>query len=326
MPKISVIVPVYKVECYLRRCVDSILAQTFTDFELILVDDGSPDNCGILCDQYAATDGRIHVIHKKNGGLSDARNAGIDWAFDNSDSHWLSFVDSDDWIHPRCLEALINGTRTAKKEIVVCSYERTERDSPEVNLEKLSPIIVNTEDFFAENPNNATTACGKLYRKDCFSVIRYPVGKLHEDDFVTYRILFKHKELAFIDQPLYAYYQNPNGITGTTWSPKRLDGIEGAEQQLEFFKKHDYKKAYSASEKLYAERLSMAIHGLGKMKEPSYQRQIKPLRKKLRKVLKGKKDWFKERPWLYESAYPKAYWGYWTIKGVMGRFKAKKRG
>ena len=96
MPGISVIVPVYKVENFLHRCVDSILAQTFTDFELILVDDGSPDGCGEICDAYAREDSRIHVIHQKNGGLSAARNTGIDWVLENSDSRWLAFVDSDD--------------------------------------------------------------------------------------------------------------------------------------------------------------------------------------------------------------------------------------
>ena len=106
MPQISVIVPVYKVEPYLRRCVDSILAQTFTDFELILVDDGSPDNSGAICDEYAQKDARVHVIHQENGGLSAARNAGIDWVFAHSDSQWLTFVDSDDWVHPEYLERL----------------------------------------------------------------------------------------------------------------------------------------------------------------------------------------------------------------------------
>ena len=103
MPQISVIVPVYKVEPYLRRCVDSILGQTFTDFELILVDDGSPDNCPAICDEYARKDTRVHVIHQENGGLSAARNAGIDWAFANSDSQWLTSVDSDEWVHPEML-------------------------------------------------------------------------------------------------------------------------------------------------------------------------------------------------------------------------------
>ena len=108
MPTISVIVPVYKVEPYLNRCVDSILRQTYQDFELILVDDGSPDRCGEICDEYARQDSRVHVIHKENGGLSDARNAGIDWVEANSDSRWLIFADSDDWVHPELLARLLD--------------------------------------------------------------------------------------------------------------------------------------------------------------------------------------------------------------------------
>ena len=105
MPQISVIVPVYKVEAYLARCVDSVLAQTFSDFDLILVDDGSPDNSGAICDEYAEKDPRIVVIHQKNGGLSAARNAGIEWAFAHSNSQWLNFIDSDDWVHPEYLDS-----------------------------------------------------------------------------------------------------------------------------------------------------------------------------------------------------------------------------
>ena len=107
MPMISVVVPVYKVEHYLHRCVDSILNQSYSDFELILVDDGSPDNCGMICDEYAAKDARIHVIHQQNGGLSAARNTGIDWLCENSDSKWLTFIDSDDWIHKDYLKILL---------------------------------------------------------------------------------------------------------------------------------------------------------------------------------------------------------------------------
>ena len=113
MPAISVIVPVYKVEKYIHRCVRSILGQTYADFELILVDDGSPDNCGVICDEYAAKDSRVVVIHQENGGLSAARNAGIDWVFANSDSQWLSFIDSDDWVHPEYLQRLLDAATYA---------------------------------------------------------------------------------------------------------------------------------------------------------------------------------------------------------------------
>ena len=126
MPEISIIVPVYNVEKYLQRCVDSILAQTFSDFELLLVDDGSPDNCGEICDWYATQDDRVHVIHQKNGGLSAARNAGIDWAFSNSDSQWLNFIDSDDWVHPQYLEVLKNAVDKDGTDLSITKLHRTD--------------------------------------------------------------------------------------------------------------------------------------------------------------------------------------------------------
>ena len=125
MAAISVIVPIYKVEAFLHRCVDSILAQTFADFDLVLVDDGSPDSCGDICEEYARKDGRIHVIHQKNGGLSAARNTGIDWAQANSGSQWLAFVDSDDWVHPDFLLRLYTMVQETGCLLSACGYFRT---------------------------------------------------------------------------------------------------------------------------------------------------------------------------------------------------------
>ena len=132
MPEISVIVPVYKVEKYIHRCIDSILNQTFRDFELIMVDDGSPDNCGAICDEYAAKDNRVVVIHQENGGLSAARNAGIDWAFTNSNSEWLNFIDSDDWVHPEYLQKLYDAAKCNNVSVSVCGFERTCGEEPEI--------------------------------------------------------------------------------------------------------------------------------------------------------------------------------------------------
>ncbi len=146
MSTVSIIVPVYKVEPYLRRCVDSILAQTFTDFELILVDDGSPDNCPAICDEYVEKDDRVHVIHQENGGLSAARNAGIDWAFANSNSQWLNFVDSDDWVHPEYLERLRNAAGN-KEFTSICGYIKASGEVPSIDEESLKVSIYDTDDF-----------------------------------------------------------------------------------------------------------------------------------------------------------------------------------
>ena len=155
MSLISIIIPVYKVEKYIHRCVDSILAQTFTDFELILVDDGSPDNCGKICDEYAEKDSRIVVIHQENGGLSAARNAGLDWVFEHSDSQWISFVDSDDYVYPHYLEKLYQAVVENNTNISMCNFVNFSDSVPECSLnEKESRIISGLE------------ACNKIYNND----------------------------------------------------------------------------------------------------------------------------------------------------------------
>ncbi|MEE1502714.1 MAG: glycosyltransferase family 2 protein [Acutalibacteraceae bacterium] len=243
MPLISVIVPVYKVEPYLSRCINSILTQSYTDFELILIDDGSPDNCGKICDEYAQKDNRIQVIHKENGGLSSARNAGIDWVFANSNSQWLTFIDSDDWIHPQYLELLLSGANSTNTDICVCEYTETSEFSDFENLNKVNAQKLSTEDFFVNHHVTAIIACCKIYKKNCFENIRYPVGKLHEDEYTTYKILFEKNYISYLKDPLYFYYTNPDSIVRSEWSPKRLDAITAYEEQIAYFRKNGYKKA-----------------------------------------------------------------------------------
>ena len=233
MANISVIVPVYKVEAFLSRCVESILAQTYRDFELILVDDGSPDNCGVLCDGYALRDSRVHVIHQENGGLSAARNTGIDWAFANSVSRWIAFVDSDDWVHPDFLRVLYETAEETLCKLSVCDYFRTSGEDfpaqPDGKVQKLS-----SGDYYCGRFHNGSTATAwnKLYHRSLFQELRYPVGKLHEDEFTTYRLVYQVKEVGFSPRVLYAYYQNPAGIMKSAWSPKRLDVLEARMAEL----------------------------------------------------------------------------------------------
>ena len=180
MPKVSVIVPVYNVEPYLHRCVDSILAQTFTDFELILVDDGSPDNCPSICDEYAKKDNRVVVIHQNNGGLSAARNAGIDWSFANSDSEWITFIDSDDWVHKQCLEVLYT---VAKKSNVSCVSAKHLECTTSISdgiIENPNVAVLDSESFFVEQYKYAVISCAKFYKRDLFDYIRFPDNRLHE--------------------------------------------------------------------------------------------------------------------------------------------------
>ncbi len=325
MPIISVIVPVYNVEPYLNRCVDSILEQTFTDFELILVDDGSPDHCPMVCDEYSQKDKRVHVIHQKNGGLSAARNAGIDWVFANSDSQWISFVDSDDWVHPEYLERLLNAAVENDVAVSICGYAETEGENPVINTVEFIPKIWTPENFFVEHNVNAVVAWGKIYQKKCFKKIRYPKGKIHEDEFITHQILFEFEKIAVIEAPLYAYYKNQSGITQAPWKPARLSAVEAVEGQIEYMRQHGYPAVFRYAVRKYVMSITVHIFELEKC-DPDLQKKYLPrLRRKLRRTLLKYKEIvpFSENTWLYENAYPRFMWLYWVVKAQIQKIKKK---
>lgn len=236
MAQISVIVAVYKMPEYLPRCIEGILGQTFRDIELILVDDGSPDNCGEICDGYAAKDPRVHVIHKQNAGVCAARNTGLNWVYDHSDSQWIFFHDNDDWIHPETLERMLSAAQAMKTDLCICGYQETAGADPEIRAEDLKPVSWTPKAFFMEHHVNATVCWGKLYSRTLFDGKRYPEGKYIEDEFLTYRLLFACDRLAVIPAPLYAYFVNSAGISKKPWIPKRLDAWEAFDQQLVFFR------------------------------------------------------------------------------------------
>ena len=314
MPEISVIVPVYKVEQFLGRCVDSILCQTFSDFELILVDDGSPDNCGKLCDAYAAQDPRIHVIHQENGGLSAARNAGIDWVFAGSDSQWLAFVDSDDWVHPDYLRVLYEAAQQSSCKISACGFFKTAGETfPEeqdYGIRRLS-----ADDYYCGEIHGGVTAVAwnKLYHRSLFENLRYPVGKLHEDEFTTYLAVYSAEYAAVTEAQLYAYYQNPEGIMRSKWNPRRMHVLEAFEQQIAFAKQQGNARFLRKITEQYIfssyEHLEQA--------QPEYHSE---LRRKLRGALRqGRKCGCfpkeKNNLWAYEAAYPcKVFW--WLLSKI----------
>ncbi|MBO4897376.1 MAG: glycosyltransferase family 2 protein [Clostridia bacterium] len=258
MPKISVIVPVYKVEKYIHRCIDSILNQTFSDFELILVDDGSPDNCGRICDEYAECDDRIKVIHKENGGLSDARNAGIDWAFKNSGSEWLTFIDSDDWVHEKYLELLFAAASENGVSLSSCGHKPLKDISETENIIENDDVIIDSpENMFQKGLEyteyNFTTAWGRLYKKDLFEKIRYPKGRLHEDELTTYKLIYQCDKIAVIKAPLYYYFQNAEGIMSQKDSPAKMsDRLTGVLEQIDFFYKNGFPVSFGVAIKHYA--------------------------------------------------------------------------
>lgn len=236
MAAISIIVPVYNVERYLHRCVDSILAQTYSDYELILVDDGSPDNCGAICDEYAAKDSRVHVIHQKNGGVSAARNAGLERAFANG-CQWVAFVDSDDWIHSRFLEVL---HRTAVENAVMLSfcgfcYVQEGEDVSENTLPDALHVNVHSPEdvFYSRNDEIVMSyVCRCLFHIRLLLGIRFPEGRLWEDAYVFPEIIFRTERVAEVNAKLYYYLQRKRSTVNSNWSIAKLDELYSFEHCL----------------------------------------------------------------------------------------------
>lgn len=232
-------------------------SSTSTNWELVLVDDGSPDGSGAICDRYAAEHENITVIHQENGGVSVARNIGIEYALKHGDleNNWINFIDSDDFVHPKYLEYLYRAAKEAGTKISCCGFVRTsssricQDDDKAFRWDCLAP-----EDYWCEKFTSPIVAWGKLYRLCCFKGIRYPVGKIYEDDFTTYRILFHSTHIAITYSRLYFWYINPHSITMGGWSPAYQDAIEAVEEQIAFFEKNRYRRAHKKATTEYYKR------------------------------------------------------------------------
>lgn len=250
---ISVIVPVYKVEDYLERCITSIVDQTYKNLEIILIDDGSPDHCGEICDGWSRKDDRIKVIHKENGGLSDARNAGMKIAT----GEYTAFVDSDDWIHKDMLKVLLEVQEETKGDIVECKAQicfNKEDDMEIGNLSEIDISIFNTEkslqNLINEHPLHQTV-WNKLYRTEVIKDILFPYGKYHEDEFWTYQVFARAEKVAYVDIPLYYYFQRQDSIMGQALSLKRLDALEGRFHRYQFIQNNYPELELSAKKNLF---------------------------------------------------------------------------
>lgn len=237
-PLISVIVPIYKVENFLKKCVDSIINQTYKNLEIILVDDGSPDNCPQICDEYARQDSRIKVIHKENGGLSDARNAGMKIA----NGEYVAFIDSDDYISGDFIETLYNAMKAENSDIVECDVVRFEdgttpsviNDNCEINsfsTEKGLSLLI-SEDKFHQHVWN------KLYKSVLALKIPFAKGKLNEDEFWTYQVFGQAERVTKINKSMYFYLQRSGSIMGNTFSMRRLDALEAKAERQKYIEKN----------------------------------------------------------------------------------------
>lgn len=235
--KISVIVPIYKVEEYLNRCIDSIINQTYSNLEIILVDDGSPDDCGKICDEYAKKDKRIKVLHKENGGLSDARNRGVEVA----SGKYVCFIDSDDFVNPLMIEVLYNNLIKYKADLSICNYKQTSKsDIDTVNISSENTKVFEGASIMNNLYNDlyvvTEVAWNKLYKKDVWKNIKYPFGKIHEDAYVIHHILNACKKVVYSDLKLYYYFERENSIT-KVFNEKRFDALGALKDRIDFFKK-----------------------------------------------------------------------------------------
>ncbi|MDE6685722.1 MAG: glycosyltransferase [Lachnospiraceae bacterium] len=310
---ISVIVPIYKVEKYLRECVDSILRQTYSSLEIILVDDGSPDRCGKIADEYASKDPRVKVIHRENGGLSEARNSGLREAT----GIWVVFVDSDDVIHEKMISALYDAAVSTDSRMAWCAICEISEDgypiaSEDRNDGTLSPnkkvdgrektgecsvsVLTGQEAekqlYTMSGNQQCLVAWNKLYHKDCFyengELVFYPPGKIFEDGYTTYRLIYQAKRIAVLSQPLYYYRQREGSIMAKNAYRIYEPALEAGLLRMDFYKSHGEKE-------LYLMELNMTIYSVIRF----YARiPVRKERKNLRR-------WFGK---IYRDYFVKEHW------------------
>lgn len=287
---ITIIIPVYNVEKYIHKCIDSVINQTYKNLEIILVDDGSPDNCGKICDEYAKVDKRIKVIHQKNGGLSDARNSGIDIA----KGEFISFVDSDDYINEDCIEILYKAIIENDADMSIGAH--TVKYSTGKNINKatgeittLSPEKVLERMLYDDGID--LSAWAKLYKIDLFKEIRYPKGRLFEDAATTYKLIDKSKKISIISISIYNYIIRNNSISSYKYNHQKMDLVTSTTEMCEYIRKK-YPQLEKACNRREMYAYLSTISQLAKSKEKFQEDQkvlTRYIMKNKRKILKDKR-------------------------------------
>lgn len=284
---ISVIVPIYNVEKYIRECIESIINQVYCDLEIILVDDGSTDNSGIICDDYAKFDPRIRVIHKSNGGLSDARNAGMKMAHGD----WIGFVDGDDFIHPHMYAELYQCINKTNVNMAVCSFLPSEYYRKNWEYDKTNEIkIFNSAEALCNLHTLMVSACNKIYNKNIFKTIQYPVAKLHEDEAVIHRLIYQCDKIAFIKEQLYGRRIREGSIMTSELNEKRIcDAMDALTDRVNFVYDMNWKESQKAVLNQLGEQVLVYYSLLEDRKIPGYRELQSMLRNKLMQLEKNKK-------------------------------------
>lgn len=239
---VSVIVPIYNVERYLERCVNSILNQSYSNLDIILVNDGSNDSSGKICETFSKLDKRVRVLHKKNGGLSDARNLGLEYC----KGSYVCFIDSDDYLNPKYVEILLNICHYQGCDIAICDYKITNSEIEnfdETNYGIEEEVILKTpkevlNDFYGELHVYSVVAWNKLYKSSIIKDIRYPLGINYEDEATTCKFIWNCSKVGCCNQKLYYYFQRENSIMSRKFTEKNLDCCKAMKIRMDFYKKN----------------------------------------------------------------------------------------
>lgn len=328
MSSISVIVPIYNAEKYLNRCVDSILTQTFQDFELILVNDGSLDHCGSICEEYAKKDNRVRVIHQSNQGQAAARNHGVA----ESKSEWITFVDADDLIHPQMIEFLYRAVKETNCKISVChAYEGSKLPEMFMSKQEYScfQYIVNESNLAHWYSGNfdATEmstyvywiACCKLIYKNILNLFPFSEGRVYEDNAIVLKWLYTAENIAYCNNTMYFYYVNLYGTTKGNYSLKKLDWLWALEEQVNFYRQIEFYKMLCTLSIRYVKESVQEYESICQLLHNN--KEAKRLRRKISIFwLQNRKKIFlskSQKMDLLTRLYPKEMYFLWHIKNIL---------
>lgn len=245
IPLVSVIIPVYGVEKLLDKCVQSVVSQTYRHLEIFLVDDGSPDNCPQMCDEWAKRDERIKVLHKENGGQGTARNL----ALDNASGDYISFVDSDDTILPDMLEIMVSAAEEYNTDLAICDYIADNGVNMRTVSRISSAMVFDRDELmyqYIATPNIFTGPCNKLYKSHLFKEIRFPAFRAHEDAYMLPDVLAACEKAVHVGKPLYVQYIRPGSTENSAFSKKNLSIIEVSKHTVEVYALHNPENLYYA--------------------------------------------------------------------------------
>lgn len=312
---ISVIVPVYNVEKYLKRCVDSILNQTYKNLEIILVDDGSPDKCGEICDEYAEKDGRVKVIHKENGGLSDARNVGIDIA----KGKFISFIDSDDYVEKEYVKVLYSAIIKDKTDMAIGAHKVIYEGGSVLEKATQEESVLQPEEVLNRilyDNGIDLSAWAKLYRRELFKDICFPKNRLFEDAATTYKLVDRSKKISIISKSIYNYVIRKNSITGESFSEKKMDLIISTQEMCNYIKVK-YPRLEKACDRrlMYAYLSTLSQLAISKTKFPNEKNILMNYIKKNKKnILKDKNVPKRDKLGIFSASFGfKVYALLWKI-------------